>query len=107
MSGSYQLTTFTSDSAGVQKDWIASGASLEMILTPEGNVSGRLWVPGSGQFFGASLVGTWELTGKAVHFTQDADTFVRNVDWVAGRNRLYANTTIGLVKVHVVLARET
>jgi len=80
VSGVYQLRAFTSDSAGVQKDWVASGASLELFLSPSGDVTGRLWMPASAQFFGANMLGKWELTGKAVHFTQDAATFVAGTE---------------------------
>lgn len=107
VSGTYQLSAFTSDSAGVQKDWVASGAALELVLVPAGDVSGRLWVPNNTQFFGANMIGTWALHGNTVHFIQDADTFVRDIDWIARRNRLYGNATLGVVRVHVVLWRET
>jgi hypothetical protein len=58
VTGDYQLESFTTDSAGVHKDWVAAGASMEILLTPLGDVIGQLIVP----LDTASMLGTWELT---------------------------------------------
>src|SRR6266571_3079412 len=52
-----------------------------------------------------SMLGTWELTGTTVHFTQDADTFVRDVDWIASESHLSGDETFGSVRVRVVLKK--
>ena len=101
VTGDYQLVSFTTDSAGVHKDWVAEGASMEILLSPLGDVIGQLIMP----LDTASMLGSWELTGKTVHFTQDADTFVRDVDWIASENHLSGDKTFGSVRVRVVLKR--
>ena len=101
VTGDYQLESFTTDSAGVHRDWVAAGASMEIFLTPLGDVIGQLIVP----LDTASMLGTWELTGTAVHFTQDADTFVRDVDWIASESHLSGDETFGSVRVRVVLKK--
>ncbi len=85
----------------MHKDWVAAGASMEVLLTPLGDVIGQLIVP----LDTASMLGTWELTGTTVHFTQDADTFVRDVDWIASESHLSGDETFGSVRVRVVLKK--
>jgi len=101
VSGDYQMQSFTTDSAGVHKDWVAAGATMEILLTPLSDVIGQLIVPGDT----ASMLGTWEVSGNTVHFTQDADTFVRDMDWIADKDRLSGDETFGAVRVRVVLTR--
>ena len=104
VTGDYQLQSFTTDSAGVHKDWVAAGTTMEILLTPLGDVIGQLIIPlDTANFF--SMLGRWELTGETVHFTQDADTFVRAMDWVASENRLSGDETFGSVRVRVVLKK--
>ena len=108
VSGIYQLQSFTTDSAGVTKDWVARGATLDLLLTPAGEVSGQLIMPGvpsDTETFISLMTGTWALTGSTVRFSQFADTFVRDVDWVADKNRLSGDETFGLVRVRIVLIK--
>lgn len=105
VSGAYQLQSFTTDSGGTHKDWMAAGATLELLLSPAGDVIGELWVPIDSLFGFANMQGTWELSGKTVHFTQTVDTFVRDVDWIAGKDRLSGDETFGAVRVRIVLTR--
>ena len=101
VSGDYQMESFTTDSAGVHKDWVAAGASMEVALSPLGDVIGQLIMP----LDTTSMLGTWELSGNTVHFTQGADTFVRDMDWIAAEDRLAGDETFGTVRVRVVLKR--
>jgi hypothetical protein len=107
VSGIYQMASFTTDSAGVHKDWVAAGASMEVWLGPLGDVFGQLIMPLDTTY----LRGTWELSGNTVRFTEDADTFVRDMDWIAGKDwitgkdRLSGDETFGAVRVRVVLKR--
>ena len=55
--------------------------------------------------FYALMEGTWTLTGTTVHFSQIADTFVRDMDWIASENRLSGDKTFGAVRVRVVLTK--
>lgn len=101
VSGDYQMESFTTDSAGVHKDWVAAGASMEIFLTPLGDVIGQLIMP----LDTTSMLGTWALSGSTVTFTQGADTFVRDMDWIAGKDGLSGDETFGAVRVRVVLKR--
>ena len=109
VSGIYELQTFTTDTAGFSKDWVAGGASLELILTPLGDVAGHLTIPGAPtdtSIFIADMIGSWTLTGTTVQFSQQADSFVRDMDWIADKDRLSADKTFGAVRVRVVLKRQ-
>ena len=103
--GDYQPLTFTIDSAGTSRDLLAAGASLDLLLLPFGEAVGQLNVPGDTAMAFVSLNGSWTLTGNTVRFTQTADTFVRDMDWVAGKDRLSGDKTFGDVRVRIVLKR--
>jgi hypothetical protein len=103
--GSYQLLTFTSGSAGTSRDLVAVGASLDLLLLPFGDVVGQLNVPGDTTMSFVPMIGSWTLTGSTIRFTQTADTFVRNMDWTAGQDRLSADKTFGAVRLRVVLKK--
>jgi hypothetical protein len=103
--GSYQPLTFTIDSAGTSRDLLAAGASLDVLLLPFGDVVGQLNLPGDTTMAFVSLNGSWTLTGNTVRFTQTSDTFVRDMDWIAGKDRLSGDKTFGAVRVRVVLKR--
>jgi len=106
VSGHYVVDYFRTDSGGVHKDWVAAGAQLELLLSPLGDVVGHLSIPMDTTTFLADMFGTWTLSGKTVHFTQDADSFVRDMDWLAAdKNLLSADKTFGDVRVRVVLIR--
>ena len=107
--GRYEVESFTADSAGTLRDLFAAGATLELIMLPFGDVVGALNVPpippDTATFY-ASLNGTWALTGNKVRFTQDGDSFVRDMDWIADKDRLSGDQTFGAVRVRVVLRRQ-
>ena len=78
--GSYQATAF---SVG-DLDALAEGVTLTMTLS-DGSVSGRFVVPASLDDDGTGdydLRGTYAVEGDRVSFEQEADTFVRDADWV-------------------------
>jgi len=107
--GMYEVESFTTDSAGTSRDLFAAGATLELIILPFGDVVGALNVPpippDTATFY-ASMNGTWALNGNTVRFTQDADSFVRDMDWIADMDRLSGDKSFGAVRVRVVLKRQ-
>jgi len=107
--GMYKVESFTTDSAGTSHDLFAAGATLELIILPFGDVVGALNVPpippDTATFY-ASMNGTWALNGNTVRFTQDADSFVRDMDWIADMDRLSGDKSFGAVRVRVVLKRQ-
>lgn len=78
VAGSYEATEFTADG----QDILAAGGTLDMVLSPDGTVSGELDLPASaGGPFTADLAGTFSVSGDGLTFTQGADTFVRDASW--------------------------
>lgn len=106
VSGDYRLQSFTTDSAGIHKDWVAAGATLELLLSPLGEVIGHLNMQIDTTIFFADMLGTWELSGNTIHFTQNADSFVRDMDWIVAKDGLSADETFGVVRVRIALARQ-
>src|SRR6266566_1604731 len=107
--GNYAASTFTTTDSTGTKDWIVAGASLELLLGAQGITVGTLSVPGAGPGGTnvlADMTGTWELTGNTVHFTQNDDTFVRDIDWVASENRLSGDATFSGKRIRVVLTKQ-
>jgi hypothetical protein len=103
--GVLEITTFND---GEETDWLARGAELSMTLESNGTVSGRLFIPGAdedGGDFDEDLAGTWALTGNVVLFTQTADTFIRDGDWVWQNDRLVFDETFSDERVRVVMER--
>jgi hypothetical protein len=105
VAGSYSARSFTLTSSVGTTDLLALGSTVAITLAPDGTTSGRLFVPGGaedGSDLDLDLVGTWTLTGNSVTFNQAADSFIRDVEFTADRNRLtgegtFTGTTIGLV----------
>lgn len=109
MAGSYQATTFTvKEGAAPTEDLLAGGSFLNLTLTAAGTTSGRVFVPDGaegGGDFDADLTGTWMLVGKEVTFDHDADTFVRDMPFVAKVGQLTGQRGFGSDTVRVVLER--
>jgi len=98
----------TNDSLGAV-DWIAHGATLTLGLARDGSTSGHLFLPGGGAGgadVSADLAGVWLLVGGTVSFAENADTFVRNMDFVPSPDRLSGDHTFADGKrVRVVLTK--
>ena len=108
VAGAYTATAFTTTIGGVTTNQLAGGASLTMTLATTGTITGRLFVPGAAEGGGnldSDMAGTWTLTGSTVQFTQAADTFVRDMSFVASENRLTGDATFSGTRIHVVLTK--
>lgn len=112
--GSYEATTFSATTNGVTTDLLADGAELTITLSADGRTTGRLLVPGGdegGSDLDADLSGTWTFDDDAeeIEFDQAADTFIRDVVFLAqragGTVRLRAEDTFGPTTIEVVLER--
>jgi hypothetical protein len=91
VAGDYNLQTLTTTDLGGPRDWVAEGATLTITLASNGTTAGHLFIPGGGlggSDFNADMAGTWALSGDTVTFTQTADTFVRDVAFIARKSRL-------------------
>lgn len=84
------------------------GSTVTITLASDGTTSGRLFVPGGaedGSDLDVDLVGTWALMGSTVTFNQTTDTFIRDAEFTAGRNRLSGEGTFSGTTIRLVLNR--
>lgn len=106
---SYGALSFTTTASGETIDWLAAGASIEVVLGADGTTTGRLYVPGieeDGGDWEADLMGSWTLDDGTVHFVHEADTFVRDMPFRVKGGGLEGTATFGgETEVRVVLAR--
>ena len=108
VAGTYQPTVFTVNSGLGPTDLLAAGATVDLTLAPDGTTSGRLFIPGGAEDGGdldEDLAGTWALSGETVTVDQAADTFIRDVEFTAGRNTLTAEGTFDGVTVSLQLVK--
>jgi hypothetical protein len=107
VAGSYTASTFTLTTSTGTTNLLALGGTATITLAAEGTTTGRLFVPGGsedGNDLDEDLTGTWTLTGSTVTFSQTADTFIPDVEFTAGRNRLDGAGTFGTVTIRLVLS---
>ncbi len=109
VAGTYNASLFTvaTDSLGTI-NLLAVGATVHVVLNPDGTTTGHLSVPDIGQEGGAleaDLTGTWTLSGNAVTFSQTADTFIRDVEFTAAQNSLESEGTFDGATLHLALAK--
>lgn len=103
VAGSYVAVRFIFSDGLEETDVLEAGGDITMTLTADGTSSGTLFVPAAltedQMDFTADLTGTFTITDDIIHFTQAADTFVRDSNWVLDGNRLsgggvFSGTTI-------------
>ncbi len=108
----FTAESLTATTGGVTTDLLAAGATLAITLDDAGTTTGRLFVPGGnddGSDLDVSLDGTFDFDDATneVTFTQDADTFFRDLTFQAvrlnGAVRLQGNDTFGGTAIFVVL----
>lgn len=109
MSGSYTAREFVVADTHAVNDWLAAGATLDLNLVHDGTLSGHLFLPnsvtGSGDY-NADMAGTWLLTGNVIQFGQAAETFVRQIDFSAGPDRIVGDKTFGdSLRIIIVLRK--
>ena len=51
------------------------------------------------------LTGTWTLTGQTVTFNQTAETFIKEAEFIAGRNTLTAESTDDGLRIFLQLVK--
>jgi hypothetical protein len=108
VSGSYSAETFTVTTGAGTVDLLAQGAEVTVDLAADGTTTGHLFIPGGDEDGGdleADLSGSWTLTDSTVTFSQDADTFIRDVEFTASENRLTTEGAFGEATIRLVLGR--
>lgn len=111
MSGAYNAVQMVAadNHTNVVHDWLAAGAALNLDLAVNGTVTGHLFLPnsvtGTGDY-NADMAGTWLLTGTVIQFGQTADSFVREMDFSAGPDRMNGDKTFGdSLRIIIVLRK--
>ena len=109
MAGDYHVTAFTTtDTLGTTVNWVAIGATMTLSLKTNDSVTGHIFVPGGapgGGDLDADMAGTWVLTGDIITFNQAADTFVRNVAFIASKNRLSGDQQFSSNRIRITLTK--
>lgn len=83
VAGTYTATEFRITTTSGAEDILAMGGHITLTLGSDGNTTGSIFVPafaGDAEL-SASLDGTWSLSGRTVEFSQDADTFLRDMSF--------------------------
>jgi len=108
VAGTYNASQFTATNSSGTVNLLSLGATVHVVLNPDGTTTGHLSVPDIGQEGGAleaDLTGTWTLSGNAVTFSQTADTFIRDVEFTAAQNSLESEGTFDGATLHLALAK--
>lgn len=106
IAGTYTATQLTTTTGGVTTNQLAAGASVTLVLSPDGSTVGRLFVPAStSPALDVSLNGTWSLSNRDVDLTSSADTFLRDMLFRVDGNTLVGDQTFGATRIQIVLTK--
>ena len=109
ITGNYVATRFIVTPTGKPSiDVLQRGGSLTMNIAADKTTSGTLFVPQDviGSSTTASMAGTAQQIGNAVKFVQTADSFVRQVGWLAGGGTIATDVNDGSARIEVLLTRQ-
>jgi hypothetical protein len=109
VAGTYRATRLTGTQSGITVNLLSLGASVEMVLNEDGTTTGRVFAPGleqGGQDLDIDLAGTWTLQGETVTFSHSGETFIRDVPFTVGRNRLDGEGTFRTVTIRLTLTKQ-
>lgn len=83
LAGNYTATQWVTTGGSGQTDQIVAGSTLTITLNANGSTSGHMHLVSSGNTPGveADMAGTWSQVGSVVRFSQNADTFVRDMQF--------------------------
>jgi hypothetical protein len=98
IAGSYSAATLTVTTSDGTVDVLAVGGHVTVTLAADGTTAGTMYLPDmgeDGEDFSANLEGAWSLRGGTVTFEHEADTFLKDVEFSAGENRLTSEGSFG------------
>jgi hypothetical protein len=105
VAGAYSATAFSTTTSGTTTNQIARGSSVFLVLSVQGTVTGSLVMPDEG--LDEDMAGSWTLDGSTVSFSQNADTFVRDMDFTVNSNgTLTGDQTFGSTRIQITLTRQ-
>ena len=108
VAGDYSVLQLVTSADTGSTDWVAAGTTWSMTLHPNGVTTGHLFIPdgnGPGIDVDADMAGLWVLSGDTLRIDQTADTFVRDMTYLASENRLTGDRIFGTIRVRVVLGK--
>ena len=107
VAGSYSASAFVTTTNGVNTDELSRGATLTLVLSSSGSVTGHLHIPADNisPTLDADMAGTWALSGRTVTFTQTADTFIQDMSFGFVNGTLNGDRTFGTTRVQLLLSR--
>ncbi len=114
VAGSYEATTFVLHYEGEDYDILEEGGVLDMALSEDGEVEGRMAVPCSlpatcenpeEDVLEINIGGVYEVEQDTVFFDHRADTFIRDVPWIYDDGTLSASFGGPQEGLEVVLTR--
>lgn len=111
--------SFTTTENGTSVDWLEAGAELSLLLATNGSTEGRLFIPATDPdlahyfepddlergFLEADMAGSWTLENGVVRLEQEADSFMRDLEFTYADGTLSGEETFSGVLVSVVLVR--
>jgi hypothetical protein len=103
----YEATTWLITGA-ISADAKAEGATLSLVLTNGGRVTGSLFMPASvagGAAVNANMAGSWAKRGDTIRFSQISQTFVSDFAWLLTPLDLSAADSVDGSFYDVVLSR--
>jgi hypothetical protein len=109
VAGTYQASTLTATQSGITVNLLSLGGAVDIVLNQDGTTTGRVFAPGldqGGQDLDVDLAGTWTLQGETVTFDQAGNTFIRDIPFTAGPNRLQGEGTFNTVTVRLTLTKD-
>jgi len=107
VAGSYSAAAFVTTTSGVNTDQLSRGATINLVLAPGGSVTGHLHIPADAisPTLDADMAGSWALSGRTVTFTQNADTFIRDMSFAFVNGTLNGDRVFGSTRVQLQLGR--
>lgn len=108
VAGEYTATEFRVTTTAESVDLLREGVELAIDLRADGTTTGRFFAPGldeDGGDLDADLAGSWALKGDTVRFQHGADTFLRDMDFIAQGSRLEGNHDFGDARIRITLRK--
>jgi len=112
VAGTYHATRIDLTFAGssLVLDAMELGASVEIVLTPQGTTTGTLVVPAVLTENGIdedviNLAGTYTINGNTLTFHGQGDSFISEVPWTIGNGTLTASNSVSQGTIEVTLTR--
>jgi len=108
VAGTYVATTLLTTTGGVTTNQLTAGATITLILNPDGTTSGRIFVPASTTpQLDEPLTGTWSFFNATdIDIASSTDTFLSSMLFTVTGTALIGDQTFGATRIQVVLTKQ-